>query len=239
MLDDFIYVLTNYNHWLWEGLGLTLQLLVLSVIGGTALALPIALARTSKNPWINLPSFGYVYVLRGTPLLCQLFLIYYGLGQFEAVRTSFLWPMLRDPWWCCLLAFCLNTSAYVAEIMRGGIQNVPRGEVEAGIACGMSKLVLFRRIILPRMWRIIWPAYTNDIIFTMKATALASTVTLMELTGAARKIVARTALPYEAFLTAAALYLIVTYGLTLLFKAVETYLRRSEQPQDGGKAQRA
>lgn len=235
MLDDFVYVLSNYNHWLWEGLGLTLELLVLSVLCGTAVALPIALARTSKSLWVNVPAFGYIYVLRGTPLLCQLFLIYYGLGQFEAVRASFLWPILRDPWWCSLLAFTLNTSAYVAEIMRGGLQNVPRGEIEAGVACGMHPFTLYRRIILPRMWRIIWPAYTNDIIFTMKATALASTVTLMELTGAARKIVARTALPYEAFLTAAAMYLILTYLLTLLFRWVENYLRRSEQPQAGTK----
>ncbi len=230
MIEDFAYVLSNYHQWLWSGMLLTLELLVISVIMGTIIALPVALARVSKAPWLSVPAFAYIYVLRGTPLLCQLFLIYYGLGQFEAVRQSAAWVILRDPYWCSLIAFSLNTAAYIAEIMRGGIQNVPKGEIEAGVACGMHPVTLYRRVILPRMWRIIWPAYTNDVIFTMKATALASTVTLIELTGAARRIVARTALPYEAFLTAAAVYLIITYVLTIAFRLVEDRLRRSDSP---------
>lgn len=235
MYDRFVYILDKYPHWIWDGFLLTMELLVVSVIAGTLVAIPIAIARVSPNPLIRAVPFGYIYVLRGTPLLAQLFLIYYGLGQFEAVRESFLWPVLRSAYWCSILAFVLNTSAYVAEIMRGGIQNVPRGEIEAARACGMSEFTLYRRIILPRMWQIIWPAYTNDVIFTLKATALASTVTMMELTGVARKIVARTAAPYEAFITAAIVYLLVVWVLTFGFKGVERWLRRSERRREASK----
>lgn len=232
MFEDLVFILGKYDVWLWRGFKLTVELVFFAVLFGTLLAIPLAVARCSRHWYVRAVPFAYIYVLRGTPLLAQLFLIYYGLGQFEAVRNSFLWPMLRDPYWDALLAFVLNTSAYVAEIMRGGIQNVPHGEIEAGRACGMRSWTIYRRIVFPRMWQIIWPAYTNDVIFTLKATALASTVTLMELTGAARKIVARTALPYEAFITAAVIYLLIVYVLTQGFKFVERRLRRSEVRQE-------
>ena len=232
MFEDFIYVLTKYDVWLWRGFLLTIQLLAISVVFGTALAIPLAVARVSKNVWVQAVPFGFIYLFRGTPLIGQLFMMYYGVGQLVAdidgIQDHWSWTYLRDPYWYCLLTFVLNTAAYVAEIMRGGIQNVPNGEVEAARTCGMSPFTAYRRIIFPRMWQMIWPAYTNDVIFTLKATSLASTVTLIELTGAARKIVARTALPYEAFISAGVIYLIIVYTLTLGFKGIERYLRRSE-----------
>lgn len=236
MFEDFIYVLTKYDVWLWRGFLLTIQLLAISVVLGTVLAIPLAVARVSKNIWVQGIPFGFIYLFRGTPLIGQLFMMYYGVGQLVAdidgIQDHWSWTYLRDPYWYCLLTFVLNTAAYVAEIMRGGIQNVPNGEVEAARACGMSPFTTYRRIIFPRMWQMIWPAYTNDVIFTLKATSLASTVTLIELTGAARKIVARTALPYEAFISAGVIYLIIVYTLTLGFKGVERYLRRSEQRKE-------
>lgn len=232
MFEDFIYVLTKYDVWLWRGFLLTIQLLAISVVLGTVLAIPLAVARVSKNVWVQAVPFGFIYLFRGTPLIGQLFMMYYGVGQLVAdidgIQDHWSWTYLRDPYWYCLLTFVLNTAAYVAEIMRGGIQNVPNGEVEAARTCGMSPFTTYRRIIFPRMWQMIWPAYTNDVIFTLKATSLASTVTLIELTGAARKIVARTALPYEAFISAGVIYLIIVYTLTLGFKGIERYLRRSE-----------
>jgi polar amino acid transport system permease protein len=233
MLDNFFFILERYDHWLWSGTLLTLQLVAFSVTIGTLLAIPLAIARTSQSWMVQALPFTFIYVFRGTPLIAQLFLIYYGVGQLFAeipgIRDTEAWRYLRDPYWYCLVAFILNTAAYIAEIMRGGIINVPKGEVEAATAAGMSRFTIYRRIIFPRMWQLIWPAYTNDVIFTLKATALASTVTLMEITGAARRIVARTAAPYEAFIAAAILYLIIVYGLTFAFKAVEKYLRRSER----------
>ncbi|RCK44943.1 ABC transporter permease [Thalassospira profundimaris] len=235
MFEDLIYVLDKYHGWLIQGLGLTLQLLVISVIFGSLLAIPLAIARTSKKVWVQAVPFSFIYVFRGTPLLAQLFMMYYGVGQLianiDGIQDSWTWTYLRNPYWYCLLTFVLNTAAYVAEIMRGGINNVPSGEIEAARACGMTPFTTYRRIIFPRMWQIIWPAYTNDVIFTLKATSLASTVTMMELTGAARKIVARTALPYEAFISAGVIYLVIVYVLTFGFKGVEKYLRRNEVRQ--------
>jgi polar amino acid transport system permease protein len=232
MFEDLIYVLGKYHGWLFDGLLLTLQLLVIAVIFGSLLAVPLAIARTSKKLWVQAVPFSFIYLFRGTPLIAQLFMMYYGVGQLianiDGIQDSWTWEYLRDPYWYCLLTFILNTAAYVAEIMRGGINNVPSGEVEAARACGMTPTTTYRRIIFPRMWQIIWPAYTNDVIFTLKATSLASTVTMMELTGAARKIVARTALPYEAFISAGVIYLIIVYVLTFGFKGVEKYLRRNE-----------
>ncbi len=235
MFEDLIYVLEKYHSWLIQGLGLTLQLLVISVICGSLLAIPLAVARTSRKVWVQSVPFGFIYIFRGTPLLAQLFMMYYGVGQLianiDGIQDSWMWTYLRDPYWYCLLTFVLNTAAYIAEIMRGGINNVPSGEIEAARACGMTPFTTYRRIIFPRMWQIIWPAYTNDVIFTLKATSLASTVTMMELTGAARKIVARTALPYEAFISAGVIYLVIVYVLTIGFKGVEKYLRRNEVRQ--------
>ena len=147
-------------------------------------------------------------MFRGTPLLVQIFLIYYGLGQFEAIRDSFLWTFFREPFWCAILALTLNTGAYTSEIIRGGIQSVPFAQIEAARACGMGRLLLFRRIVLPLAIRQALPAYGNEIILMVKASSLASTITLMEVTGIARGIIAKTFAPVEIFIVAGAIYLV-------------------------------
>ena len=139
--------------------------------------------RVSANPVIRVLPLAYTFFFRGTPLLVQLFLFYYGLAQFEAVRESIFWPYLREAYWCALLVFALNTGAYTTEILRGAIQAVPRGEVEAAQAIGMSRALMLRRITLPIAYRIALPAYSNEIILMLKGSALASTITLLDLTG--------------------------------------------------------
>ena len=168
-----------------------------------------------------MPVYGYTYLFRGTPLLIQLFLIYYGLGQFDWIKETFLWTYFREAYWCCLTAFTLNTAAYSTEILRGAIQNVPHGEMEAARACGMSKWLLYRRIVLPRAFRIMLPAYSNEVISVLQASAISSVVTLMDLTGVARVIIARTFAPYEIFITIAVIYLALTYLIDFGFRTVE------------------
>lgn len=209
---------------LGEGALLTLQLLVISGIVGLVIAVPMAMARVAKSPWLNVPPRVYIFFFRGTPLLVQLFLIYYGLGQFEAVRESFAWPVLRDAYWCAIITFSLHTGAYITEILRGAMQAVPVGEVEAGRAVGLRTGQIYRRIILPRAARIAIPAYGNEVILMLKASALASTITLLDLTGMARTVYAKNYLPIETFLTAGAFYLVITYALTQLIKQLEIRL---------------
>lgn len=198
-----------------EGLPLTLGLVGLSLLIGFALAVPLALMRLSPNPLVSRPAALYVFVFRGTPLLVQIFLIYYGVGQFEAVRDSALWPLLREPFACAVLALACNTAAYTAEIIRGGIASVPRGMTEAARACGMSRRLLFRRITFPLAIRQALPAYGNEIILMVKASSLASTITLLEMTGIARRIIFRTYAPVEVFVIAGAIYLALNFLVTL------------------------
>ena len=160
--------------------------MVISAILGFLLAVPVALARLSTNPLISGTATAYSLFFRGTPLLVQIFLIYFGLGQFDIVRSSFLWPFLREAYVCALITFVLNTAAYSAEIVRGGILAVPHGEVEAARACGMSTFTAYRLVILPRAFSIVLPAYSNEVIILLKGTALASTITLLELMGEAQ-----------------------------------------------------
>ena len=162
-----------------------------------------------------------MFVFRGTPLLVQIFLIYYGLGQFEAIRDSFLWTFFREPFWCAILALTLNTGAYTSEIIRGGIQSVPWGQVEAARACGMSRLLLFRRIVLPIALRQALPAYGNEVILMVKSSSLASTITLLEVTGIARGIIAKTFAPVEIFIVAGAIYLAINFLVTRAIRAAE------------------
>lgn len=207
---------------LLSGAVLTAELIALSGVIGFAMALPLALARTGRNPILRGAAFGYIFAFRGTPLLVQIFLIYYGLSSFDAVRNSdLLWPILRDAYWCAIIAFSLNTSAYSAEIFRGSIQAVPIGEIEAGRALGMSKVQIFRRIIWPRAFRMALPAYGNEIIFMIKSSALASSITLMDLTGVARALIAKTYKPVEIFLATGILYLILIYALTFVLRVIE------------------
>lgn len=206
------------------GAMLTIELVGLSVLIGLFIAVPCAMMRASANPVMRALPWAYIFFFRGTPLLVQIFLIYYGLGQFEVVRDSWAWSFLREAYWCAIIAFTLNTAAYSAEILRGGIQSVPSGEVEAAKAIGMTRLQSLRRIILPRAFRIALPAYGNEIIFMIKGSALASTITLMDLTGVARTLVARTYKPVEVFLAAGVLYLIIVYAITWALRRLEKRL---------------
>lgn len=207
------------------GLLVTLELTVLSLILGLALALPLAALRTARSRILWMPAYGYITFFRGTPLLVQIFLIYYGTGQFDWIRETPLWPLLRQAYWCAILAFSLNTAAYTAEILRGAIEAVPRGETEAGLALGMSRWLVFRLISLPRAFRLALPAYGNEIILVIKSSSLASTITLLDITGVARTLVAHTYAPYEVFLVAGALYLLLVLATTRLLARVERWLR--------------
>ena len=205
----------------WQGLLTTLELLALALAFGLAAALPLGVMRASSRRWLSAPVWLYTYVIRGTPLLVQLFLIYYGLAQFEAVRESLLWPWLSNAWFCAVLAFAINTCAYTTEMIAGAIRATPHGEVEAARSLGMSWGLLMRRIVLPSALRRCLPAYSNEVIMMLHGTSLASIVTLLDLTGAAREMNSRFYLPFEAFLTAAAIYFAITAALVGLFHAAE------------------
>ncbi|MBB3351757.1 octopine/nopaline transport system permease protein [Rhizobium sp. BK049] len=200
---------------------LTIELAVTSICLGAILALLLALARLSRVAALDWFARLYVFIFRGTPLLVQIFLIYYGLGQFPAVRHSVFWPFLRDPYWCAVLALTLNTAAYASEIIRGGLLSVPHGQVEAARACGMHRFLLFRRIVLPLAIRQALPGYGNEIISMVKATSLASIITLMEVTGVAAKIISETYRAIEVFIVSGAIYLALNFMLTRLIQFAE------------------
>ncbi|WP_219702317.1 ABC transporter permease [Marinomonas lutimaris] len=214
-------VVVEYFPRLLEGAWVSLQLVLISIVLGGVFALPIALARISPVAWIRAVPFAYIFFFRGTPLLVQIFLVYYGASQFDAVRESFLWPVLREPFWCAIIAFTLNTSAYTAEIFRGAIQAIPQGEVEACKVIGMTKFQMYRRVLLPRAFGIVLPAYGNEIILMLKGSALASTITILDLTGMARTIIARTYTPMEIFLAAGAIYLVISIVIIAIFRQIE------------------
>ncbi|QUX90921.1 ABC transporter permease [Marinomonas sp. A3A] len=214
-------VVVEYFPRLLEGAWVSLQLVLISIVLGGVFALPIALARISPVAWIRAVPFAYIFFFRGTPLLVQIFLVYYGASQFDAVRESFLWPILREPFWCAIIAFTLNTSAYTAEIFRGAIQAIPQGEVEACKVIGMTKFQMYRRVLLPRAFGIVLPAYGNEIILMLKGSALASTITILDLTGMARTIIARTYTPMEIFLAAGAIYLVISIVIIAIFRQIE------------------
>ncbi len=218
-------IIWKYFPRMLDGAWLTLELVGIAVLAGLLLAIPLGLARTSRHWWVQTLPYSYIYFFRGTPLLLQLFLVYYGLAQFDGVRNGPLWPYLREPYWCALIAMTLHTSAYIAEIIRGAIRAVPAGEIEAARALGLSRVQTVWHIVLPRACRIGLPAYSNEVILMLKASALASTVTLMELTGAARTIIARTYLPVEFFFTAGLFYLAMTFILVQGFRLLERWLR--------------
>ena len=216
---------------LLQGTLLTLELVALALVAGGLLSVPLALMRVSANPLLRTLPLAYTFFFRGTPLLVQLFLFYYGLAQFEVVRESIFWPIVREAYWSALIVFTLNTGAYTTEILRGAIQAVPHGEVEAARAMGMSGGTLYRRIVLPRAYRIALPAYGNEIILMLKASALASTITLLDLTGMARTVIAKTYLPVEIFLVAGAIYLALTFLLVNGFRLLERRVLRFQQPR--------
>ncbi|MEI4472786.1 ABC transporter permease [Frigidibacter sp. MR17.24] len=199
---------------LLKGLPLTLNLWLLSLAGGGCLALLLNLMRQSRVG--NAVAGAYVFVFRGTPLLIQIFMIYYGLAGFGVIRHSILWPFLREPYWCGLLALVLNDAAYTSEILRGGLRAVPRGTVEAGRVSGMGRIAILRRITLPLAIRQALPAYSNEIISMLKATALVSTITLMDITGIARAAISETWRAVEILLCAAVIYLALSIIVTRL-----------------------
>jgi arginine/ornithine transport system permease protein len=217
------------------GLQVCLTLLVLSVGTGFVLSLPLAVARVSARRWLSLPVAAFTYVLRGTPLLVQLFIVYYGLAQFEALRQSLLWPLLREPWFCAWLAFALNTTAYTTEIVAGALRATPQGEVEAARAFGLAGWRLYTRILLPSALRRALPQYGNEVVGMLHATAIVSTVTLVDVTRVARDIYANHLLPLEAFGAAAVIYFVLTFALVGGFKLLEArYLRHLQRERRPG-----
>ena len=216
-----------------KGLGVCLTLLFISVGTGFVLSIPLGMARVSSNPWLSRPVWFYTYVIRGTPLLVQLFIVYYGVAQFPAVRESVFWPLLREAWFCAWLAFALNTTAYTTEIVAGALRATPSGEVEAARAYGLGGWKLYSRILLPSALRRALPQYSNEIVGVMHATAIASTVTLVDVTRVARDVYADHLLPAEAFGAAAVIYFTLTFTLAGGFKLLERrFLRHlhSERP---------
>ncbi|WP_065376577.1 ABC transporter permease [Ensifer adhaerens] len=206
---------------LLAALPLTLELAVTSIVLGSVLALGLALSRLSGILALDLFARVYVFLFRGTPLLVQIFLIYYGLSQFPAVRHSIFWPILREPYWCAVLALMLNTAAYASEIIRGGLLSVPHGQVEAARACGMGRFMIFRRIVMPQALRQALPGYGNEMISMVKATSLASIITLMEITGVAAKLISESYRVIEVFVVAGVIYLAVNFALTRLVAFAE------------------
>ena len=199
----------------------TLKLLSLSLIFGLILGLFFAILRLNKNIFLNKFSYFYSYVFRGTPLLVQIFIIYFGLGQIEFLRSSFIWIILKEPYWCAIIAFSLNTGAYTSEILRSAFQTINKGFIEAGDSLGISKKIIFYKIQIPIAIRQSLPAYGNEIILMLKGTSLASTVTLMDLTGVAKYIISTTFKPIEVFIVAGGIYLFMTFIIHNFIKYLE------------------
>ena len=200
---------------------ITLKLLSLSLFFGLFIGLLFAILRMNKNPIINKFAYGYSYVFRGTQLLVQIFIIYFGLGQIEYLRSTFLWVILKEPYWCAIIAFALNTGAYTSEILRSAFQTIKPGLVEAGKSLGIPNKVIFYKIQIPIAIKQSLPAYGNEIILMLKGTSLASTVTLMDLTGVAKYIISTTFKPIEIFIVAGGIYLFMTFCVHNLIKFLE------------------
>ncbi|MDR9829293.1 ABC transporter permease [Vibrio sp. FNV 38] len=213
---DFSLVVDSLPIYL-DGLWTTVWLVCLALVIGLCIAVPLAITRNSDNVLLWVPSWAYIYFFRGTPLLVQLYLIYYGMDQFFPVKDT-LW---QHAWFCALVAFILNTSAYTAEIIRGAINGLPKGEVEAAKAYGMSTFMTYRRVILPSALRRALPAYSNEVIFMLHGSAVAGIVTIMDLTGAARLVNSRYYAPFESFLTAGLFYMGLTFIILWCFKRAE------------------
>jgi octopine/nopaline transport system permease protein len=207
------------------GVPVTILLIVQSLLLGFVLAVLVAVMRLSANRLVSGAAYGFVYIFRSTPLLVQLFLIYYGSGQFRPFLQDLgLWVFFRDAWFCAVLALTLNTGAYTSEIIRGGIQSVPHGQLEAGRAIGMTGLQLFRRLTFPIAMRQALPAYGNEIILMVKASSLASTITILEITGIAKTIIASSFRPVEVFIVAGAFYLLMNFVVTQAVRLTEESL---------------
>lgn len=210
---------------LTEGLWLTLLLLLCSLSIGLLLAAPTTWALIRGGRPLQGVAGAYVWMFRGTPALVQLFVIYYGLAQFAWLRETPVWVLLREPFWCCVIAFSLNSGAYTAEILRGAISGIPPGQIEAARSLSLRPITTFRKVVWPQALRLALPPYGNEVIGMLKTTALASTVTMAEITGVAETIVAETFAPYEVFLSAAVIYLILVWICERCLAVVERALR--------------
>ena len=199
----------------------TLKLLSLSLFFGLFIGLFFAVMRMSTNLILNKFAYGYSYLFRGTPLLVQIFIIYFGFGQIEFIRESFLWIILKEPYWCAIIAFALNTGAYTSEILRSAFETIKKGYIEAGKSLGISSKIIFYKIQIPIAIRQSLPAYGNEIILMLKGTSLASTVTLMDLTGVAKYIISTTFKPIEVFIVAGSIYLFMTFLIHNFIKFLE------------------
>ena len=200
---------------------ITLKLLSVSLILGLFIGLGFAILRMNNNKLINKFAYGYSYIFRGTPLLVQIFIIYFGLGQIEYLRTTFLWVILKEPYWCAIIAFSLNTGAYTSEILRSAFQTIKPGYLEAGRSLGIPSKIIFTKIQIPIAIKQSLPAYGNEIILMLKGTSLASTVTLMDLTGVAKYIISTTFKPVEVFIVAGGIYLFMTFIIHNVIKYLE------------------
>lgn len=204
-----------------EGVWITLQLTAIALAVGFCIALPAGIARARRVPRLSRFLGGYVYLFRGTPLLVQTFIIYYGLSQFGWIRDSWAWTFLRDPWWCAVIAFSLNSGAYATEIIRGAIETTPKGELEAARALGLSPLQVDALVLIPSALRRALPQYGNEVVFMLHGSAIASIITLQDILGAGRTLNARFYLAYEGFLTAAILYMAITFAIVAIFRGLE------------------
>ncbi|MEJ2056703.1 MAG: ABC transporter permease [Desulfofustis sp.] len=235
---DLTIIIENIGVYL-TGLKNTLALVSISLLIGLLLAIPLAIVRNYGPPAAQFSVRIFVYFFRGTPLLVQMFLVYYGFGQFDLIKESIFWPFFREAYFCALFTFTLNTAAYTTEILRGAIKATPHGEIEAAMAAGMSRFLMVRRIILPSAFRRALPAYSNEVIFMLHGSSLASVITIIDITGAARIINSRFYSPYEAFLTAAAFYMAITFLIVFLVKRLEVHWFAHLQPQKNNPASEA
>ncbi len=210
------------------GLSETIQLMLCALVAGFIIALPLAVLWVEGPKPVKWLMNFYSTFFRGTPLLVQIFLIYYGLGQLPAVRESFFWPLFKEPFFCAVLALSLNTSAYTCNIIRGAIRAIPYGEVEAGRAFGMTRFQLYRYVLIPQVFRLFLPAYGNEVIIMLKATSQASTITIMDLTGVSLNIMSTTYRPFEIFIIAALIYISITFVLVRIFRRLEVRLNKQQ-----------
>jgi arginine/ornithine transport system permease protein len=232
---DIVLIAQNFDRFLL-GAWVTLKLTAISLFVGGLLAIPLAIIRAGNNPFLNAPVWAFTYLFRGTPLLVQTYLIYYGLGQFEWIRETALWgPILSQAWYCALIAFSLNTAAYTTELLRGSIVTTNKGEIEAAKACGLSRWTRMRRIVLPSAFRRALPAYSNEVIFMLHGSVVASTITIQDLLGVGRWLNGRYYLAYEGFITAAVLYLIIVLLVSKGFRIWESKWLRHLYPQEAVK----
>lgn len=231
---DFNVIIESLPDYV-SGLFLTLQLVSLSLLVGLTCAVPLAVMRVSPRRWLSRSVWVYTYFFRGTPMLIQLLVVYYGFAQFQWLQDQWavamfspdanfgarFWLQFREPFFCALLAFSLNTCAYTVEILAGSIRSIPHGEIEAAKAMGMTWFTQLRRIVLPSALRRAIPTYSNEVILMLQGSSIASAVTLVDITGAARDVYSRHFAPFEAFIFAGLIYFVMTFALVGLFHLAE------------------